>query len=95
MLVRTKKIFQINKWPVPVYKSTATGLFLISILFLLFSFTATAQVDTTVLKKTLPKAGRMHNDKPIGKGWVNLLQSPAEWNFENAYWQFTDSSFHG
>lgn len=69
-------------------------LFGVTIFFLLFSFTSVAQVDTLVLKKTLPKAGKMHNNKPTGKGWVNLLQSPAEWNFETAYWRFTDSSFH-
>ena len=70
-------------------------LFAGTIIFLLFSFTSIAQVDTLVLKKTLPKAGKMHNNKPTGKGWVNLLQSPADWNFETAYWKFTDSSFHG
>ena len=70
-------------------------LFAVTIFFLLFSFTSVAQVDTLVLKKTLPKAGKMHNNRPTGTGWVNLLQSPADWNFENAYWQFTDSSFHG
>ncbi len=70
-------------------------LFIVSIFFLLFSFPSIAQVDTLVLKKTLPKTGTMHNNKPTGKGWVNLLQSPADWNFETAYWQFTDSAFHG
>jgi len=70
-------------------------LFAVAIFFLLLSFTSVAQVDTLVLKKTLPKAGKMHHNKPTGTGWVNLLQSPADWNFENAYWQFTDSSFHG
>jgi hypothetical protein len=54
-----------------------------------------AQVDTVSLKQTLPKAGKMHNNKPIGKGWINLLQSPADWNFENNFWQFADTSFHG
>jgi len=70
-------------------------LFAVTIFFLLLSSTSIAQVDTLVLKKTLPKAGKMHNNKPTGKGWVNLLQSPADWNFETAYWKFTDSSFHG
>jgi hypothetical protein len=88
MLVSAKKIFQINK-------SVAIRLFSISILFLLLFLNSIAQVDTSALKKTLPKAGKMLNNKPTGKGWVNLLQSRADWNFENAYWQFTDSSFHG
>ena len=67
----------------------------IAIVLICFHFVSKAQVDTVSLKQTLPKAGRMHNNKPTGKGWVNLLQSAADWNFENAYWQFTDSSFHG
>jgi hypothetical protein len=69
--------------------------FAVTILLVLISFTSIAQVDTLALKKTLPKAGEMNHNKPTGKGWVNLLQSSADWNFENAYWQFTDSSFHG
>lgn len=76
-------------------ESGRPGIFAVTIFFLLFSFTSVAQVDTLVLKKTLPKAGKMHNNKPSGKGWVNLLRSSADWNFENAYWHFTDSSFHG
>jgi len=67
----------------------------IASLFIIIHFVSIAQVDTTSLKQTLPKGGKMHNNKPNGKGWVNLLQSPAAWNFENNYWQFTDSSFHG
>ena len=58
-------------------------------------FVSTAQVDSISLKKTLPKQGKMQHNKPNGKGWINLLYSPAEWNFENKYWKFTDSSFHG
>jgi len=53
-----------------------------------------AQPDTS-LRQTLPEAGKMRNNKPKGKGWVNLLQSDSAWNFENKYWQFTDTGFHG
>jgi Domain of Unknown Function (DUF1080) len=67
----------------------------IASLFIVIHSISTAQVDTSFLKKTLPKGGKMHHNKPNGKGWVNLLQYPADWNIENAYWQFTDSSFHG
>jgi hypothetical protein len=65
---------------------------------LLFSFflccTSQAQVDPA-LQQTMPKAGKFHHNKPSGKGWINLLTSPADWIFETNYWQFTDSGFHG
>ena len=64
------------------------------LLLLCFNLISTAQVDTTSLKQTLPKAGKMHNNKPGGKGWVNLLRS-SDWNFENNFWQFTDTGLHG
>jgi hypothetical protein len=69
-------------------------LIVVSIMFLLICFASLAQVDSTLLN-TLPKAGKLHNNKPGGKGWVNLLKSAADWNFEKNYWQFTDSGFHG
>ncbi len=53
-----------------------------------------AQQDTT-LKITLPKAGELVNDKPVGKGWVNLLSSANDWNFEDSYWQFNNKLLHG
>lgn len=61
---------------------------------LLFCSTAFAQQDAT-LKNTLPKAGRLVQDKPVGKGWVNLLSSPADWNVENTFWQFKNGTLHG
>lgn len=65
------------------------------LLFLLFTCFATqAQVDST-LQQTLPKTGKMQDNKPTGKGWVNLLKSGSDWNYESNYWQFTDSGFHG
>ena len=75
-------------------KKISSRLFMFSLLIGIH-FISIAQVDTISLKKTLPKEGKMQHNKPKGKGWVNLLDSPAEWNFENKYWQFTDSSFHG
>jgi hypothetical protein len=65
------------------------------LLFLLFTGSKSeAQVDTP-FQQTMPKAGKLHNNKPRGKGWVNLLKSGSDWNFENNYWQFTDTGFHG
>ncbi len=64
------------------------------LLLLLFNcFISHAQVDTA-LRQTMPKAGKLHSNKPEGKGWVNLLATPSEWNYEPAFWQFTDSGFH-
>jgi len=76
-------------------KENISNRLFISSLVIGICFVSTAQVDSTSLKKTLPKEGKMQHNKPKGKGWVDLLYSPAEWNFENNYWRFTDSSFHG
>jgi hypothetical protein len=65
------------------------------LLFLLLScFKSEAQVDMA-FQQNMPKAGKLHNNKPRGKGWINLLKSESDWNFENNYWQFTDTAFHG
>ncbi len=55
---------------------------------------AIAQQDTT-LENTLPKTGQLVHDKPVGKGWVNLLSSADDWNFEQAYWQISNKLMHG
>jgi Domain of Unknown Function (DUF1080) len=47
------------------------------------------------LKKTLPAAGKLVNDKPAGKGWVNLLDSAGNWNADQRYWSFSQGSLHG
>lgn len=47
------------------------------------------------LKNTLPKSGKLVNDKPVGKNWVNLLTSADEWNFEPTYWKLSNNLFHG
>jgi hypothetical protein len=67
------------------------------ILFLslmIFSFSGIAQQDTT-LENTLPSSGKMIHDKPVGKGWVNLLASASDWNFEDKYWQLNNNVLHG
>ena len=55
---------------------------------------ANAQPDTT-FKNTLPPGGKLINDKPISKGWINLLATPDDWNAEKEYWQFTNGVLHG
>jgi hypothetical protein len=52
-----------------------------------------AQVDS--LKNTLPPEGKMTNDKPSGKGWVNLLQKADDWNFESNFWRLDHNLLHG
>ncbi|MEP6725665.1 MAG: DUF1080 domain-containing protein [Bacteroidota bacterium] len=46
------------------------------------------------LQQTLPKEGRLLNNKPIGKNWVNLLVSPGGWNTDTAY-KFSNGELHG
>jgi len=55
---------------------------------------ARAQSDTT-LKNTLPDAGKLVDNKPVGKGWVNLLASADDWNLENNFWQLKDGVLFG
>lgn len=68
--------------------------YLILLSLLLACFFSEAQADKT-LQNTLPKEGKLVNNKPKGKGWVNLLRSDTAWNFENSFWQMTDTGFHG
>ena len=53
-----------------------------------------AQQDTA-LKITMPKAGKLVNDKPVGKGWINLLSTADDWNFEASFWQLNNKLLHG
>jgi len=59
-----------------------------------FCFSVNAQQDTS-LKNTLPKEGRMDQDKPVGKGWINLLASADDWNFEEAFWNLNSGVLQG
>jgi hypothetical protein len=59
----------------------------------LFSIVVNAQSQT--LNTTLPKSGKLVNNKPEGKGWENLLLSPEDWNFEGTFWQLSNSLLHG
>ncbi len=54
----------------------------------------TAQQDT-LLKNTLPKAGKLVYDKPVGKDWVNLLATADDWNFEPAFWKMENNMLQG
>jgi len=52
-------------------------------------------VNAPALQTSLPKAGRLVNDKPSGKGWTDLLVSMDDWNLEKQNWQFTDGILQG
>lgn len=70
-----------------------------SILFLTNSCSSThavsTTVDTTALHYTLPKNGKLVNDKPVGKGWANMLASLDDWNADTSYWQLDSGILHG
>ena len=58
-------------------------------------FNANAQ-QGTIFKHTLPKARKMINNKPTGKGWINLLvNADSCWNAEEKYWQLNNGILHG
>ena len=64
-------------------------------LFLSFGYFPSSAQFQLSLKNTLPKSGKLVHDKPTGKGWVNLLASADDWNFEPAYWKLDNNLFHG
>jgi len=75
--------------------NNSSSLLRIFFILLFINYTATyAQPDTT-LKNTLPAAGKMKNNKPSGKGWTNLLDSPGDWEFEPSFWQLNNHLLHG
>jgi hypothetical protein len=67
---------------------------LIICLFMNCFISANAQADT-ILKNTLPSSGKFINEEPVGKGWVNLLKTPDNWNAEKKYWQLKNGVLHG
>jgi len=72
------------------FKIEAIIIFLIAIQ----SISVYSQPDKTFIN-TLPESGKMVDDKPTGKGWINLLASAEDWNFENAFWQLNNNTLHG
>lgn len=53
------------------------------------------QQDTVALKVTLPAEGKMVNNKPVSKGWTNLLASLDGWNANSNYWKLQNGVLHG
>lgn len=63
-----------------------------------------ALVDATIrhiddlfnnLKITLPEKGKLVDEKPVGKGWSDLLARDEKWEFERNYWKRNVDSLHG
>lgn len=72
------------------YKIKLIIIFLIAV----HSISICAQPDKT-LKNTLPESGKLADDKPVGGGWINLLSSAEEWNFEKTFWQLDNNTLRG
>ena len=67
----------------------------IAICLLLSYYSTMCAQSSAVFKNTLPANGKFVNNKPVGKGWINLLSSPANWNMEKEYWQLSGGVLHG
>jgi hypothetical protein len=69
---------------------------MIVFIFLLMTFHlhSLAQQDTSLIS-TLPASGKLVDQKPVGKGWVNLLASDKDWNLESQFWQLNNGVLHG
>jgi Domain of Unknown Function (DUF1080) len=85
-------------------KYAFTSLFFFSFLFLVLS--GFMQVKNNLspnqlfpgedsLKITLPKEGRLVDGKPVGKHWVNLLNSQAGWNMDTSAYTMSRGRLHG
>jgi hypothetical protein len=68
--------------------------FIVVMAFVTAGHIAKAQQDTS-LKNTLPAAGKLVHDKPVGRGWVNLLSAADDWNAEDSYWKIGGGLMHG
>jgi len=75
-------------------KNTSFSIYAVFFLLMMSQNTSFAQQDTT-LRKTLPAAGRLINEKPSGKGWVNLLQDVNGWDFESNFWELKNNVLRG
>lgn len=84
-----------NIFPLINLSLIVTGFLIASV----FSFKpVVAQVtqrDILELKVTLPKGGKMVNNKPVGKNWQNLLMSLQDWNADQQYWKLENGTLRG
>jgi hypothetical protein len=76
--------------------NTPRFVLLISTLVLLSIASSTAQDSAdSRLAVTLPAEGKLVNDKPVDKDWVNMLGSLDEWNADPQYWSLKQGVLRG
>lgn len=51
--------------------------------------------NDSLLKTSLPRQGRLIDDKPVGKGWIDLIASLDDWNLEKQNWKLDGVVLHG
>lgn len=54
-----------------------------------------SSVNDSSLKTSLPKAGRLINDRPSGKDWIDLIATLDDWNLEKQNWKLDNGILHG
>ncbi|GAA4093548.1 DUF1080 domain-containing protein [Mucilaginibacter panaciglaebae] len=76
------------------YRKAATAVTCTLLVTTLHISTALAQRDTTAQKITMPADGKLINDKPIGQGWVNMLDL-KKLNLQPEFWKLNNGVLHG
>jgi len=56
---------------------------------------SSSSANDASLKTSLPKGGRLVNDKPTGKNWIDLIASLDNWTLENQNWKLENGILHG
>lgn len=54
-----------------------------------------AESTANRLMVSLPAEGKLVNDKPVGKNWVNMLKSLDGWTADPRYWSLQRGVLHG
>jgi hypothetical protein len=75
-----------------------TIFILLPAIFLINSCSSANKSKTTndaAEMNALPKAGKLIDDKPAGKGWVNMIASLDDWNAAKPYWTLDNGILHG
>jgi 3-keto-disaccharide hydrolase len=56
---------------------------------------SSSSTNDALLKTSLPGGGRLVNDKPTGKNWIDLIASLDNWNLETQNWKLDSDILHG
>ena len=59
--------------------------------------TTQKKITTTdgAITNAIPNDSKLADDKPVGKGWVNLIGSLDDWNAAKPYWSLENGILHG